>query len=37
MSTQAIINMVLVLGFVIGGFAAFLLLALRKETRRKPD
>ena len=31
MSTIAIINMILVLGIVIGGFAYFLSIAIKKE------
>jgi len=35
MSGVAIINMLIVLGIVVGGFFGFLLLAMRKEGRKK--
>ena len=37
MTTTAILTMILVLGFTIGGFIYFLAIAIRKEKSRKRD
>lgn len=34
MSTSAIINMIMVLGIVIGGFSYFLSIAIKKESEK---
>lgn len=34
MTTGALVTMVLILGIVVGGFAGFLTLAMRQESRR---
>lgn len=35
MSTPALLGMILILGIVVGGFAFFLTLAIKKESKRK--
>lgn len=37
MSTAAIISMILIVGTVVGGFAYFLTLAMKKEVTRKKE
>jgi len=37
MSTAALISMITILGFVLGGFIFFLLLAIQKERKAKAE